>query len=196
MVLGSILLSGCAAGVGGGGGAGGDAQEQPVGRITEDGEFVSDSLGYAFAVPEGWTPSAAQMNGAITTASFVSEADGGSLAVSAGPPSEDNAEGLEADAAATLEAIARQVAEQPESNLDADSLQTVELSSGQPAVVVDIRPSDEAAGGRVLLTFDNDLFYTLSIAFAVGETGFDDTVDQVVASFRLFEPTTNAGSAR
>jgi len=192
-LFGLILLSGCAAG--GGGGAGGDGQEQPVGTLTEDGQFVSQSLGYSVRVPEGWELYQTQVNGSITTVSFVSEADGGSLAVSAGPPSEENAANLEADTAAALEAIARQVAEQPESNLDAASLQVVELASGQPAVVLDILASEQAAGGRVLLTYGNDLFYTLTIAFAAGETGFDPIVDEVVGSFRLFAPTPGAGTA-
>ena len=186
IVVGLVLTAGCASGVGGGS-AGEGGAALPVGGINEDGEFVSESLGYALRPPAGWTLAGTQVEGAVTAVALASPADQSGIWVSVGPPTAGTREALDEDLEQGLEDLAEQIAEGDESRLDPESGRTIELSSGQPAVVMNVTPEGDRTGGRVLVTYANELLYTLTMLLGPDLPDFDDEADAVVESFRILD---------
>jgi hypothetical protein len=179
-----LLLSGC---VGAGGGIG--EEVAGVGVLTEDGEFVSQELGYAFRPPDGWTPSASKLENGVTSVDFASASGRSGLQVSAGQPSQELAEAIEEDGEQALEDFADQFAAQNESFVDAESRRTIALSSGQSGVVMDVIPMLEegVTGGRFLTAIGPEYVYTLTILLGADEAGGEATADAVVESFRILD---------
>ncbi len=183
MAVGMLLLAGCAAA----GGAGDGETAPQVGEINADGEFVSQELGYAFRPPAGWQQRQTQVSGGITSVEFAPAGAEGDIVVSAGPPAADSREQLEDDTGQALTDISEQVAQDAGSGLDAESIRTIELGSGQPGVVTDAVASDEQRI-RALLAYGNDLLYALRLRIGPELTDFtDEQADAVVASFRLLD---------
>jgi len=182
LALGMLVVSGCA--VSGGGGA----TEQvvaAVGELGEDGEFVSERFGYAFRPPAEWEAIAGQVDGELSSLVFSSPEAQSVIQVNSGPPSDELAQAYAENGDQALEDFARELAQDADSIADPETQRTIELASGQTAVVMDVTAEGDRTGGRFLVAMGNDTVYLLTVLLGPDLPDFEQGADEVVESFRI-----------
>ncbi|HUU83013.1 MAG TPA: hypothetical protein VM243_05860 [Phycisphaerae bacterium] len=191
LLIGLLLLLGCAAGgpvAIGDLPTGNDDAAPGAADINEDGKFISEQFGFAFRLPAEWEATGTSTAGQITFLQFASTTDGSRITISVSPPADTFEQQVRDDPEQALEYAADLFARDDRS-FDAASQRTFELSSGHPAAVMDVlpRPEEEIAGGRLLLTYGNELVYGLVLFIWPEAPDLDLQADTVVESFRMIE---------